>query len=229
MTARVLVLRPEPGASRTAALLGQAGMEPVVYPLFDVEALAWEPPDADAFDALLLTSANAVRHAGPALARYGALPCYCVGEATAAAARDAGLADVRVGGGDAATTVPLLLADGRSRVLHLGGSDVRSFDSLGMHIERVAVYRAVEHGDADGLVAVVRATRPVAAMVHSPRAGERLAALLPAPHRNGIALIAISDAAASACGPGWRDMIAACDRSDAAMIAAAQKLACSSD
>jgi uroporphyrinogen-III synthase len=54
------------------------------------------------FDAVMLTSANAARLAGDAMASFTALPCYAVGEASAAAAADAGFADIRVGPSDGA-------------------------------------------------------------------------------------------------------------------------------
>ena len=56
---RVLVTRPEPGASRTAARLSALGHEAVVVPLFAARRLAWEMPEA--FGAVAFTSANGVR------------------------------------------------------------------------------------------------------------------------------------------------------------------------
>lgn len=229
MTGGVLVLRPEPGASRTAALLAGLGLEPILYPLFAVEPLAWELPRHGRFDALLLTSANAVRHAGAGLEAIHRLPCYCVGKATAKAARDAGFADVRVGGGDAATTIPLLVRDGRSAVLHPCGEDVRPFDALGLSVERLPVYRSAAIGDGASLDALTRARSPAVAMVHSPRAGERLDALLCADLRAHIAIVAISQAAADACGGGWRTLAVTAFRNDIEMTACAQRLASRSD
>lgn len=229
MTGYVLVLRPEPGASRTAALLAARGFDPILYPLFAVEPLAWDRPPEGAFDALLLTSANAVRHIGAGIGAMRSLPSYCVGEATAQAARDSGFADVRLGGGDAASTIPLLVADGRSRVLHPCGEDVRPFDAHGLCIERMPVYRAAERGDAAGLEALVRSRAPTVAMVHSPRAGERLDSLLSRDLRAPIAIVAISEAAAAACGSGWRQVVVAPSRNDIAMIACVQRVASPSD
>ena len=61
---RLLVLRPEPGASATAAKARALGLEPIAIPLFKTEAVEWEAPEASAFDGLLLTSANAIRCGG---------------------------------------------------------------------------------------------------------------------------------------------------------------------
>ena len=73
MTRRALVLRPEPGAAATLERLAAAGVVGEAMPLFRVLPRAWSPP-AGAFDALLLTSANAVRHGGEGLARVRHLP-----------------------------------------------------------------------------------------------------------------------------------------------------------
>ena len=58
---KLLIIRPEPGASISAERAREAGMTPVVLPFFEVQAVAWQQPDPADYDALLLTSANAVR------------------------------------------------------------------------------------------------------------------------------------------------------------------------
>lgn len=100
---RVLVTRPEPGASRTALLLQGMGFQPLVLPLTETMAL---PVDAGALPgnaaAVAITSANAVRHASKELiAALSSLPCHAVGKRTAEAARKAGFSSVSEGPGDA--------------------------------------------------------------------------------------------------------------------------------
>ncbi|TPL99208.1 uroporphyrinogen-III synthase [Mesorhizobium sp. B2-3-11] len=100
---RVLVTRPEPGASRTARKLEEMGFEPLLLPLTETMAL---PVDAKAVPndvaAVAITSANAVRHApGDLMAALSNLPCHAVGKRTAEAARDAGFLSVSEGPGDA--------------------------------------------------------------------------------------------------------------------------------
>ena len=98
---RVLVTRPEPGASRTARRLQQAGFQPIVLPLTETVAL---PVDAEFVpgDAVAVTSANAVRHASnEVIAALAALPCHAVGARTAEAARKKGFFSVLEGSGDA--------------------------------------------------------------------------------------------------------------------------------
>src|SRR3546814_7342675 len=89
LMARVLVTRPEPGASATARRLAALGHDVMTAPLFFVHSVEWTPP-GEQFDALMLTSANAVRLAGPLPDRWLALPCYAVGNGTAHAAASYG-------------------------------------------------------------------------------------------------------------------------------------------
>ena len=80
---RLAVLRPEPGARATVERARAMGLDAFAMPLFKVEAVAWDVPDPNEFDALLLTSANAVRHGGAGLRRVLDSPVHAVGEATA--------------------------------------------------------------------------------------------------------------------------------------------------
>ncbi|WP_027144598.1 uroporphyrinogen-III synthase [Mesorhizobium sp. WSM3626] len=100
---RVLVTRPEPGASRTARKLEEMGFEPLLLPLTETTAL---PVDAKAVPndvaAVAITSANAMRHTpGDLMAVLSNLPCHAVGKRTAEAAREAGFLSVIEGPGDA--------------------------------------------------------------------------------------------------------------------------------
>lgn len=104
---RVLVTRPAVDAARTAGRLAERGFEPVVLPLTEIVPLgveAWPAPDSVA--AVALASANAARHAPPALlAAIGHLPTFAVGEKTGEAAGAAGLKVVEAQAGDAAELV----------------------------------------------------------------------------------------------------------------------------
>lgn len=221
----VLVLRPEPGAARTAEALKRLGFVPILYPLYAIEPVAWVPPAADGFDALLITSANALREGGPALSAYRALPLFAVGEATAALARQMGFAALRTGGGDLASTLPMLAGAGHAHILHLSGTEVREGDAAGLSITRIPVYRTVPRGDGAGLLHALPRDRGAFALIHSPRAGARLSDLVTdAAERDRLSLIAISPAASEACGTGWRDRVAAGEPTEAAMLAGLQML-----
>ena len=206
------MLRPEPGASATLKRAQAAGIDAIAIPLFEVAPLAWEAPDAGKFDALLLTSANAVRHSGSELAKLKGLPTYCIGAATAAAARAAGLTIELVGNGDAAALVDQL--PDHLKLIHLTGVEHRP---IANEIQ-IAVYasRMIEPPPA------LDALNGGVAMVHSPRAGERLAQLVE--RRGTIAIAAISRTAADACGTGWRTVKAIEAPTDGALLALAGEL-----
>jgi len=218
----LLVLRPEPGASATARRARALGLRPVVAPLFTLRALAWEPPDASAFDAVLFTSANALRHGGPGLARYRHLPAYAVGTATAAAARDAGFNVVVTGSQNAER----LVADVGShlRMLHPCGRHRRD-TSRSTHA--IPVYSADAAATLpDAAQQAVRAN--AVAMVHSPRAARLFARLTDAHNRAFADIVAISPAAAQAAGTGWRSIASPPAPTDAAILAIARVL-CEND
>jgi uroporphyrinogen-III synthase len=212
---RLVVLRPEPGNAATAARAVAAGYAVLRLPLFTVLPLAWAAPDPHDHDALVLTSANAVRHAGAALARFAALPAIAVGEQTAAAARDAGFAVVAVGSSDAAALATMLAERGVSRALHLGGRDHAAVAGV---LHAVAVYASEPANVAPADLAAVAGQ---VALLHSPRAARRLAALLDGGGvaRADVTLGAFSPAIAAAAGTGWRAVAVAATPSDAALFA----------
>jgi uroporphyrinogen-III synthase len=180
------------------------GHQPIVAPLFDYVALAWQPPEG-AFDALMLTSAAAVRLAGPGLDALRQLRCHVVGAATAAAARQAGFALMSSDAGDAAVLLARLAATGARRVLHLAGRDVVETPTPPFELVHCAVY-AADRRDWSAGEAAAAATADVA-LAYSPRAALALAESLDAAARARIRLAALSAAVAAAAGGGW----AACD------------------
>lgn len=222
MSGAVVILRPQPGADATAARARAFGLTPVIYPLFAVEPLAWMPPDPAEFDALMLTSANAVRHAGPMLAVYLGLPVFAVGDATARAAAEQGFVKIQVCGPDAQATARTIERAGHRNVLHLRGQDVRPFDPGALAVTAIATYCAAHCGDEAGLAAMLRPGS--VALVHSPRAGERLSCLTGPLQRQHISVVAISNAALTACDPGWKQALAADAPDDADMLAMALQI-----
>ena len=214
---KVVILRPEPGASATLARAKAQGIAAVAIPLFEIAPLSWAVPDATDYDAMLLTSANAVRFAGKQLAGLRDLPAYCVGEATATAAREAGLTVAAAGSGDAAALVELASPD--LRLLHLTGKAHRALPG----IAAIIVYDSAAIDPPPSLAALTGGV----AMVHSPRAGRRLAELVEA--RGDIGIAAISAAAAAACGGGWREVTEISKPDDGALLALAATLCQNAD
>lgn len=213
----LLILRPQPGADATATAARHMGLTPEIIPLFIVRPRDWSAPDAAQFDALMLTSANAPRHAGPGLAAYAGLPLWCVGEASVQAARDAGLTVSHVAGPDVAALVRAMAAAGHERILHLCGADRRPLPETPLRVTQAVVYESAE---AD----IALPPRPAVILVHSPRAGQRLARLWPADSRACADVVAISAHAAAAAGNGWRSVSHARLPRDSAMLELAGKL-----
>lgn len=209
MRPRALVLRPAPGNARTCAALVAAGAEPVALPLFETVPIAWQLPDAGAFDALLLTSAAAVRHAGDGLFALGALPVVAVGDATATAARAAGLNVTLVGQGDAASVVARAAA--WPRLLHLAGRERVAQPG----VTAITVYASEA---LDLPPAALGAARGAVVLLHSARAAARFAFLSRAIPRATIRLAALSPAVAAAAGEGWRSVAIAATPDDAALV-----------
>jgi len=211
---RILVLRPEPGATATVNRARELGLAAVSIPLFDIEMVFWAAPDPGRFDALLLTSANAVRHGGEELRKLRHLPVYAVGQATASAAREVGFSIAHVG--DAGVDRLLNGISPDFKLLHLCGEDRRMPADARRSITPITVYRAIETaapgvGRFSGI-----------ALVHSPRAGRRFAELVA--ERGSIAIAAISDAAAQAAGSGWALVETADEPNDEALLALAARL-----
>jgi len=212
---RVLVLRPEPGASATVERARKRGLDAISVPLFEIEPVRWTAPDATGFDGLLLTSANAVRCGGDQLKELRGLQAYAVGEATAYTAREAGF-DI-ANAGEAGVDRLLASIDPNLRLLHLAGEDRKVPAAAKQQIMSITVYRAKAKNDV-GLSGALDCV----AMIHSPRAARRLAELVDDKAR--IAIAAISKDAAEAAGDGWASVHIAEAPNDDALLALTERL-----
>ncbi len=219
MTRPLAVLRPEPGNTATADRVEKLGLQAIRLPLFAVRPLTWIAPDPADHDALLLTSANAVRFGGLDLADLLPLPVLAVGEKTAEAARLAGFDVMAAGNADAAAMLALAATRGLSRVLHLGGRD-RAVEPYGPVTRAIAVYASEEVPVPAELIGRLQGAT---ALLHSARAAARLGALVDtfAIARSAIAIAALSPAVAAAAGTGWANIAIAAVPTDAALIEAA--------
>lgn len=104
---RVFVFRPQPDAERTARAVADHGFEPLVAPLFKVVRLPGAVPEGD-FDAIVLTSGNAVPVLAEGPTAWRELPVFTVGARTAAKVREAGLEDARSADGDRNDLIELI-------------------------------------------------------------------------------------------------------------------------
>jgi uroporphyrinogen-III synthase len=142
---RVLITRPEPGATETAARLFALGLNPIVAPVLSIIAREVRAPDHVA--AILMTSRNVVSLC-PASLRD--CPVFAVGSATATLATEAGFSHVLDANGDAGALANLVAgalspADG-SLFLPAGQGQgtvlATSLRRLGFHVVRRVAYQA---------------------------------------------------------------------------------------
>lgn len=203
MSRAIAVLRPEPGNRVTAAAIEARGRTAIRMPLFEVRPEPWSLPDTEVFDALILTSANAIRHGGAGLSALYRLPVYAVGKATGEAAQRAGFDVVCVGTEGAASLIAMAEAAGIRRALHLAGRE-RTLEAAGIVAQLITVYASepLQPHDAARLAGSV-------SLVQSARAGARLSEIVDSAGlaRGDIALVAVSTRAAQAAGEGWEQVV----------------------
>ena len=216
---RVLVTRPQPGAERTAGRLRELGWTPLELPLTRVVPLSPAAlPSLSPVNAVAVASANAVRHAPPALlGKIAHLPVYAVGRRTGAAAHEAGLSVADDTAGDAerlAARIAEALVPG-ARVLLLCGRVRRDglengLREAGLAVTPVETYDTLPTAPNDAHIEALLEARPVdAVLLHSAFAAEELAHILSrraiAPLFERATFIAISHRVAAALPPGWRE------------------------
>ncbi len=181
---RVLVTRPEPGATRTMRRLRDLGFEPILLPLTETVTL---PVGADAVagDAVAVTSANAVRHApGELIAALAALPCHAVGHRTAETARAAGFGSVNEGPGDAeklAETIAVGLS-GKTIVYLTGRVRFPAFEArlkqAGIAVRAIETYDTIALDYSDAAIRARLSGQPVdAVLLYSAKAAAAMQVL----------------------------------------------------
>jgi uroporphyrinogen-III synthase len=149
---RILVTRPQPRATQTAADLRARGHEPIVAPLFQIEILSKVDPKAAEWAAILLTSANALAGILKSAGRsaWRGVPVFAVGDRTAQAARDSGFTNVTSAAGNVNDLISMVAAQLKppARLLYLAG-DKRTGDLAGalqaknFDVDTVVVYRSL--------------------------------------------------------------------------------------
>ena len=195
----LVVARPEPGNHETALAAHALGLEVFACPLFDLKKLSWKSDISDRYDALFITSSNALRAVGEEIETYRHLPLYAVGAASASAARAAGFTSIIMGTADGSALAALAAADGRQRVLHLAGQPHKPIAHPSLSFDVQLVYEMAELPVPDSLRTVL--AQPCVVLAHSPRMARTLADLTP--DHSLCHLIAISAQAADAAGQGW--------------------------
>ena len=197
----VWVTRTRDGAERTAGAIADLGGEALIAPVMEaVPAKAHIAPDS--FDALVVTSGNAVT-AFCEMCERRDMPVYCVGNRTCRIAADNGLAHARSADGDVSALFDFICADAprSTRLLYAAPHDPAApladwLTDQGYAVTQVTAYetRPVEPelSDADY-------RRLTHVLIHSPRAGGATARVLIDRARDvrfdTLTLVCISEAA----------------------------------
>jgi uroporphyrinogen-III synthase len=180
----ILITRPEVQGRALARRMGLKGWAPVLCPLTSLVALR-ATPEIDGVRGLVFTSANGVRSANlPDAAR--ALPAWCVGPATAAAATEAGFQAIE-GPSTAHALAKKIIAEGPAGMyLHIRGRHGtnhlrQELTNAGFGLRDSEVYemRPVERAAPEAREAIL-AGELRAATFYSPRAALLFADLIAA-------------------------------------------------
>lgn len=195
----VLVTRDRDSSASIAARLEQLGHASFFAPMLRIHAVEETRAPPVGCQALLVTSANAIRHLPKAL-QIRDLRVLAVGDATADAAREAGFRQVKSAGGDAADLERLAvqtLDPAAGDLLYARGRDVRKelAQSLGREGFRVAervVYRAEPVSEMPPeIIGKINSGKIDAVLLMSRRAAENFARLLAPSLKNGLARVRI--------------------------------------
>ena len=196
----LLMTRPRGASARFVAQLPDAVRDRVtvcISPLMGIEPLA-APVDWQDAAGVIFTSANAVDVLSDDDQRRD-LPAYCVGDATARAARARGWSAREMGGKADALVAGLLAAPDPGPLLHLGGVHTRGniverLRQAGRSARAQAIYDQVAIPLSEAAHRSLRGTRPVIAPIFSPRTARHFARQLSA--TAPLLLGALSDAVA---------------------------------
>jgi uroporphyrinogen-III synthase len=234
---KALVTRPASDAASVSEALLSRGIEPVLAPLLRIVASAdgaRQLPGALAgVQAVLFTSANGVRAYAEATTR-SELPAFCVGEASAAAARLASFRAVFSADGnidDLAALVMARLAPGNGALLHAAGEATAgdlgaALTAAGFTVRRVVLYRAEAASELpDKAVTALQQGSVEFALFFSPRSAATFVRLA----RDGgfgdacgrvIALALSANVAATLRQLSWREIAVADSPNLASLLAA---------
>jgi len=219
----VLITRPEPAASDTAARLAALGHSSVIAPFLRIELL--HPKLPAAVQACLITSANAAHAIPPRV------PVFAVGDATAARARAVTTAPVHSAAADAAALAalvaqsctpaqgPLLLLCGHRQGVALA-ADLRTH---GFRVTRRSVYRVQPPRRFPSVAAEAIKTHTIDTVVFfSPETARAFVRLLPGSLRAEMAklsALSLSPAITRAIGEiTWRSIATAEHPTQEAML-----------
>ena len=211
MAPAILITRPDPSgatfADQVRARIG-CGVEIVVSPIMRIDHCG-SLPDMTAYKTLIFTSRNGVE---AYLAQGGpcTIPAYAVGDATAAAARQAGIS-VTSCDGDATDLLARLRADNPPvPCLHLRGAHVASniaeaLTLAGTETHETVIYTQTDGQMTDRALSLLQSGQPVIVPLFSPRSAGLF--FQQATSKGPVLVAAISDNVKQAVPDGRAAMI----------------------
>ena len=200
----VLVTRPHPDDEATASALRDRGFEVLRAPMLRFEPVMFSDDEDALYDAVIVTSANALRAIASQLAdsRLVKLPLFAVGEHTAAAAREAGFTQVMAAKGDASALRDLVLAGVKARqlkkastLLYLAGADLArdlagELGEKGFTVVTHTTYRMVPASSLPREICDAFVAHQIEAVLHYSRRSAR--AFLEAARAGGVEISALA-------------------------------------
>ncbi|QOZ22440.1 uroporphyrinogen-III synthase [Bradyrhizobium sp. CCBAU 51753] len=177
----VLVTRPYPDNEATLAALRKRGFDALAAPLLRFEPLPFHDDDGADHDAVIVTSANALRAIDLAGSRLLRLPLFAVGTHTADAARTAGFGQVITAKGDAAALRDLVLSQVKAgklkkaaTLLYLAGADLSrdlagELGAKGLTVVTHTAYRMAPVSSLPGEIGDAFMANRITAVLHYSR------------------------------------------------------------
>ncbi len=220
--ARVLVTRPEPGATHTLNAILNRGIEATAIPLTEIQPLAFDVPVSD-FDAFIITSQNAVRYGAELLALYVAKPVFVVGKRSAETFKGHKIA---AWAETALDLLPAIISQTPKNLLYICGKTRRpdleiGLKAAGIHVKAVEVYRAKPaENTTQKLEAFFASTQNAIVLLHAPSAAELFVSALKGQKIPETARFLCMSAAIAVQLPSlWQNRVSFADKPDeAAMI-----------
>lgn len=184
MTVKVWITRTDTLAEQSGEAFRAAGYVPLIGPLLTLAAVSHRAAAPGETSALAFTSRNGI-DAFSRLTDRRHWAVYCVGSATAAAAREYGFTHIYDAAGAGDDLTALILSEGADEVVHYSGVHVAGdlvgrLKKAGLKARREIIYetrraQVLPPNVSQALIG----QEPVIAMLYSPKAARALEALFP--------------------------------------------------
>ena len=219
---RVLITRPEPGSTHTMNALIKRGIDATAIPLTEIQPLQFESGTGE-FDALVITSQNAIIHGADLLAKHITKPVFVVGKRTSETLKGHRIV---ASAETAEALLPKITSQSPKIILYICGQKRRpeleiGLKTAGIHIEALEVYSARPAENAgEKLEAFFTSIQSAIVLFHAPSAADVFVSALKSQKLPKTARFLCMSAAIAAELPSqWQNEVTIADRPDeAAMI-----------